>query len=72
MPTPRDPDRDRFTGEHEPVTGIDRTPPEFDPRGYLKVPGESAKVARAIRQCPSIFELGTRIKTITTKTKGKK
>lgn len=39
---------------------------EFDPRGYLKVPGETAKLTKAIKQCPSIFELGDRIKTIKT------
>jgi hypothetical protein len=41
--------------------------PEFDPRGYLKVPGIKAKLARAIKQCPSIWELGHRINTIVMK-----
>lgn len=38
----------------------------YDPRGYLKVPGETAKLAKALKQCPSIFELGDRIKIIKT------
>jgi len=37
---------------------------EFDPRGYLKVPGDKAKENRVIWQCPSIWELGARMKTI--------
>lgn len=60
----RHPDQDRLTGEFEPVKGIDRETPEFDPRGYLKVPGEKAKLARVLRQCPSVWDLGVRVKTI--------
>ena len=60
----RHPDQDRLTGEFEPVKGIDREVPEFDPRGFMKVPGEKAKLARVMRQCPSVWELGARVQTI--------
>jgi hypothetical protein len=49
------------------VDGQEVKPPEFDPRGYLKVPGIKAKLARAIKQCPSIWELGHRINVIVMK-----
>lgn len=66
---PRNPDQDRFTGEVEPVAGIDLEVPEFDPRAYMKVPGEKAKLSRAIVQCPSPWELGARIHNIVKKDK---
>lgn len=69
MSATRHPDQDRLTGEFDAGLGLPRPVPEFDARGYLKVPGTTAKLSRAINQVPSIFELGTRIKTILKDTK---